>query len=181
MSVISPPKPVKLICGLISNDKELIYKSAKILSKKFGPIDLKSQVMSFDHTAYYQKEMGRDLKRQFLSFSRLIGPQHLPKVKLFTNRLERRISVGPQRKRRINLDPGYISGSKLVLATGKNYCHRIYLGKGIYAEVTLYFAGGTFRPYEWTYPDYKTAGYIEFFNQARRLYLAAVKETRILK
>jgi len=176
MSEPRSPKPVKLICGLISNDEGLFEKAGNLLAKRFGPIDLRSQVMSFEHTTYYQQEMGQNLKRRFFIFARLLEPQSLPKVKLFTNRLERRFSVGPTNKRRINLDPGYVSDSKLVLATGKNYRHRIYLGRGIYAEVTLYFAGGTFRPYEWTYPDYKTAGYIEFFNEVRGLYLTSPEE-----
>lgn len=169
MGKLKSPKPVKLICGMISNDELLFDHASQILSKKFGPIDYKSQLMNFDHTTYYQNEMGNNLERQFVSFTRLIKPHNLPKIKLFTNHLERKFSTGKRcAKRKINLDPGYVSKSKLVLATTKNYRHRIYLMKGIYAEVTLYFADGSFRPFEWTYPDYRTSGYIEFFNKVRR-------------
>lgn len=172
MGKIRHHKPVKLICGLIGRDEDTFSSIYRILSRKFGQIDFKSQIMKFDHTAYYQRELGPHLKRQFLSFYRLIKPEFLPKIKLFTNWLEKKFSSGPQKnKRQINIDPGYITQSKLILATTKNYQHRVYLSKGIYAEVTLRFTKGGFKTYEWTHPDYKTEEYSAIFNQIRKIYL----------
>ncbi len=139
------------------------------MSKKFGAVDYKSPIYDFNLTDYYRKEMGPSLKRQFLSFSELIAPTKLAKIKLFTNKLEKRYSKNG--KRLINIDPGYVTASKLVLATTENYYHRIYLDRGIFAEVTLYFKKGSFQPFEWTYPDYKTKGYIETFNHIREIYM----------
>jgi uncharacterized protein DUF4416 len=80
------------------------------------------------------------------------------------------VFAGRGRQRRINLDPGYIDLAKLVLATTKDQQHRLYLGQGIYAEVTLRFTGGRFVPWDWTYPDYRTAEYLAFFDAVRQRY-----------
>ena len=134
-------------------------------------------MITFDHTDHYQKEMGVNLKRQFISFQRLAKPECLIKVKCFVTRLERKLSLGSTKsKRQINIDPGYISAGKLVLATNKNHQHRIYLGKGIYAEVTLCFTKGHLRPYRWTYQDYRTEEYIAIFNKIRNIYLTQYNE-----
>ena len=163
---------VKLIIGAITSSEGILIKAKVLLQKRFGPLDFESAIMPFNCTQYYEKEMGSDLLRQFFSFQRLINPQKLAAIKLSTNRLEKRLSrQGGKFKRKINLDPGYLSCSKLVLATCKNYSHRIYLDKGVYAEVTLYFQRGTFQPWPWTYPDYRTKGYIQSFNAIRKIYL----------
>ncbi len=72
--------------------------------------------------------------------------------------------------RLINIDPGYVDLAKLVLASTKDYAHRIYLRKGIFAEITLSYRGNSFSPNDWTYPDYRSAEYIGIFNQIRKLY-----------
>lgn len=162
--------PVKLIIGLISSQESLFEKIEILLSRKFGDVDFRSPVLAFNHTDYYEKEFGKNLKRKFLSFNKLVEPETLAKIKLYTNRIEDKFRR--QEKRQINIDPGYLTDSKLILATTKNFRHRIYLEKGIYAEVTLYYAAGNFHPWEWTYPDYKTKEYIDIFNQIRRIYIA---------
>ena len=167
------PLEVKLISGIIAGDVNSFDITQKALSKKFGAIDYKSPIYDFNLTDYYQKEMGPNLKRQFLSFYKLIDPVKLAKIKLIANRAEKRFSK--EGKHLMNIDPGYVTASKLVLATTKNYSHRIYLKNGIYAEVTLRFKGGTFNPLDWTYPDYKTDGYLETFNRIRKIYLEQVK------
>ena len=161
--------PVKLIVGLISNEADLFKEVELSLSKKFGPVDYKSDLFKFNHTGYYKRELGENLLRVFLSFHKLINPGTSYKIKLFTNRLEA-VFQRPSRARRINIDPGYISLGKLILFTTKNYSHRIYLKNGIYAEVTLHYKNGAFMPWEWTYPDYKTRLYLEFFNKVRDIY-----------
>jgi len=173
MGKILPLKPVKLIVGMISNKVELFEKLKTILEKKFGKVDLESDIFPFDKTDYYEEEMGKDLKRKFLSFEKLIRPDRIAEIKIFTNKLEKRFSISD--KRQINLDPGYVTDSKLVLATTKNYYHRIYLKKGIFAEVTLYFRKGGFQYFDTTYPDYRTSEYISFFNKVREKYLEQIR------
>jgi len=163
------PEKVKLVVGMISKAEGLFDKAETLLVKKFGPIDTKSNIFNFSCTNYYEKETGKNLKRKFISFKRLIAPERLARIKLFTIELERKFSR-KDKKRRINLDPGYITAAKLVLATTKNFQHRIYLNDGIFAEVTLKFKDGVFRPCEWTYPDYRTKKYLAFFKHVREIY-----------
>jgi hypothetical protein len=111
-----------------------------------------------------------------MAFERLIDPGRLAEIKLLTNGLEQEWSEGG--RRRINLDPGYVSRSKLVLATTKNHGHRIYLGRGIYAEVTLTYRDKDYRPWPWTYPDYRTESYREILRAIRGIYLAQLKAAR---
>ena len=160
--------PVKLVVGFIFKDTGLIQKVKKILTNRFGEIDFESEQFNFTYTDYYEKELGRGLKKSFISFRKLIVPETLVDIKIFTNKVENKFSLN--KKRRINIDPGYVDLSKLVLATTKDYRHRIYLNRGIYEEVTLYYQNKTFNPCAWTYPDYKTKSYIEIFNRVRAIY-----------
>ncbi|MBA3052915.1 MAG: DUF4416 family protein [Candidatus Omnitrophica bacterium] len=169
----SRPKQVKLIIGLLAKNKKLLNKIEEFFIKEFGSIDHRSRDISFDYTDYYKKEMGCHIKRRFISFKKLISPGYIADVKIITNSLERKFSNSKKGvvKRAINIDPGYISDSKLVLATTKDYFHRIYLKKGIYAEVTLAWQKGGFRPFEWTYPDYRTPEYAAILNNIRHSYM----------
>ncbi len=155
--------------------QELLFKQAvKHFEKAYGPIDFTSDIAPFDKTSYYEQEMGQGLQRQFISFSKLILPDKLVQVKRFTNELEFKLTKNRQ-KRTINLDPGYLEYGKLVLATTKDHQHRLYLGQGIFGEVTLRYSNGSFSPWEWTYPDYATPAYINIFNQIRKLYQQQLK------
>lgn len=136
----------------------------------FGPADFESPVTDFTHTDYYKDEMGAGLKRQFLSFAKLLDMKGLCDVKLKTNNLEKKFARSG--KRTVNIDPGYIDLAKLVLFSTKDYTHRIHLDKGIYAEVTLFYKDKSFTAWPWTYPDYKTDGYIGLFNDIRDIYKA---------
>ncbi|MEW6097129.1 MAG: DUF4416 family protein [bacterium] len=173
MGKIKKPKLVKLIVGMISTSEELFHMAQDRLKDRFGNIDFMSQILPFDTTDYYCEEMGTNLKRKFISFEDLIDPEKLADIKIYTNEIEEKIAIDSRRK--INLDPGYISLSKLVLATTKDYQHRIYLRDGIYAEVTLRFKSGRFQTWEWTYPDYKTEVYHEIFLHIRKLYVEQLK------
>jgi len=173
MLKIKKPLPVKLIMGMISPNVDLFDQLTQTLVEKFGPVDLKSNVFNFDKIDYYEEEMGKDLKRQFLSFCKLIETRELVEIKLFTNSLEEKFSLSKDEPSRlINLDPGYLDCTKLVLASTKDSPNRIYLREMIYAELTLYFSQGTFKFRPWTFPDYKTREYIETFNQIRKLYIS---------
>lgn len=172
MAQANRPSPVKLIMGTIFSDEGILIKAKVNLNRKFGPFDCESPIFSFDFTPYYEQEMGQNLKRQFFSFQKLINPQKLAAIKVYTNCLEKKFSLKSPPARRINLDPGYICASKLVLASCKDFSHRAYLGRGIYAEVTLHFRKGSFAPWPWTYPDYQTQDYLQLFNKIRAIYLS---------
>ncbi len=164
---------VKLICGLIGRE-ELFPAVRKKLERRFGPADFQSRAFDFRFTEYYKQEMGEGLKRVFLSFYRKVKPASLARIKLATNRIESRFSRNG--KRMVNIDPGYLTLSKLVLATTKDHQHRIYLEKGIYAEVTLRYRGKGFRAWEWTYPDFQTSEYLEIFESLRSSLVKEKKE-----
>ncbi|MDP2044536.1 MAG: DUF4416 family protein [Candidatus Omnitrophota bacterium] len=160
--------PVKLIFGFIYFDEAVFVKAKTRLKRKFGKVDFESAAIDFNYTDYYALEMGAGLKRRFISFRKLIPMVELYRIKLYANRLESRFLNGLSRK--INIDPGYVDLAKLVLASTKDYAHRIYLHKGIFAEITLSYRGDSFSPNDWTYPDFRSTEYINIFNQIRKLY-----------
>jgi hypothetical protein len=175
MGVAREHRPVKLFVGMFTEREGLFETARTKLGKAYGAVDHVSPVWPFDFTTYYAEEFGDNLLRQFISFSDLIDAARLPEIKLCTNDLEQEFASDGARA--INLDPGYIDLSKLVLATTKNHQHRLYLDQGIFAEVTLRFTRNSFRPWEWTYPDYCTDHHIQFFNQVRQTYLDQLKQT----
>lgn len=169
-------RDVKLIVGMISNDTELMLKTERIFERKFGPIDFRTSLLDFAFTDYYEPEMGRNLKRQFISFRKLIASERLADIKLYANSVEFQHSADKgSPSRRINIDPGYLTEAKFVLATTKDHQHRIYLNKGIFAEVTLKYVEKTFLPCEWTYRDYQTKEYVDIFNEIRKIYVQQIK------
>ncbi len=168
MGNVLPHAKVKLIVGLIFNDLSVLRKAESLIAGKYGPADFKSRIMDFRHTEYYNEELGPDLKREFISMERLVSPECIYRVKSTTNKIELSLSEGGKRK--INIDPGYLTLAKLVLLTTKDHSHRIYLGGGIYAEPTLRFQKGTYEYRETTYPDYRSGDYIGIFNEIRAVY-----------
>ena len=173
-------RPVKLIVGLLSGDPDLLRRARQLLVREHGEVDLESELWPFDQTDYYEAEMGRDLRRQFLCFEGLVPPRSIAETKLQTNELETRIAEDcllPDRPRPVNIDPGYLDLAKLVLATTKDHGHRIYLDLGIYAEVTLHYRDGAWQPWPWTYPDYRQPGYHAFFDRVRERYRIQRNET----
>ena len=174
MSKLKKPKPAKLIMSIIFKEKEILNAVMQELSSIFGQIDFASEILPFNFTDYYCKEMGKPLKRQFISFLKLISPETLPEIKHETNRVE--LKYSKDEKRQANIDPGYITAERLVLATGKNFTHRIYLRDGVYADLTLIYQNKDFRPLSWTYPDYASPGIREIFKQIREKYLSQLKQ-----
>lgn len=159
------PGPVKLFCGLLYGDARLAEMAGGLLQREFGRVDRVSREWPFEQTDYYRAECGPDLKRRFVGFETLIPPERLAEIKCRTGRIEQEIAcqgVAPF-PRPVNLDPGYVDLSKLVLATTKDRAHRIYLGAGIFAEVTLQYVSGRWEPLPWTYPDYRQPAYHAFF------------------
>lgn len=165
---------VKLISGLIFKEDEILKKAESNLKKLYGRIDYNSPILDFNYTDYYEKEFGKNLRRKFISFEKLILSERLSKIKITTNKIEKKFSK--DNLRRINIDPGYLDLAKLILATAKDYNHRIYLAQGIYAEVTLCYQGNTFKPWNWTYRDYQSQEYIAIFNQIREIYNLQIRK-----
>ena len=170
MGTVKPPPRAKLFCGLLTSDLDLMTLAIRRLRSHFNATDLESESWPFEQTDYYRVEMGEGIKRRFVFFEELVSVGRLADIKRLTNHLESRIcddTLHPHDRRPINLDPGYMTLSKFVLATTKDYSHRIYLDRGIFAEVTLHYANGAWQPYPWTYPDYAAETYHAFFESAR--------------
>jgi len=169
MGKIREVSPAALIAGITFSDSDLLGQALKSLEDEFGPIKMKSPFFDFTMTDYYTAEMGEKLKKIFCCFNNPIEPGTLPDIKLITNNIELRFAKGDEGNplRTVNIDPGYVTLSKLILASTKDYSHRIFIGKGIYAETTLRFMYGSFVPVDTTYPDYKIPLAIDFFNTAR--------------
>lgn len=167
------PAPVKLIAGLLAASDALLDQATVALSERYGPIDARSAPSPWRVSRYYRDEMGDAIRRQFLSFERLAAADQLRAIKLATNDLEERWRTAAGRQ--VNIDPGYVTATKLALASTKDAGHRLYLGNGIYAEVTLLFSHGSFQPHDNTYPDYETPETAAFFNGVRGTYLAQLR------
>lgn len=170
------PLPVKFICGFIYSSEANYAKTREILKRKFGKIDFESKCFDFTFTNYYEKEMGSPLFRRFISFEKLRDPASFASIKVFCIKVENKFASNA--KRTINIDPGYINEGKLVLTTTKDYYHRIYVGKGIFEEVTLYYKGSGFQDFPTTYPDYKTPEYKEIFISMRNKYREALRNAK---
>ncbi|RJQ76892.1 MAG: DUF4416 family protein [Desulfobacteraceae bacterium] len=170
MSHPQAPQPAKLVIGFFLNDKQLLPEAAGPLQAAYGPIDMVSSWFAFDYTDYYDSEMGHPLYRRMLVFKDPIQQEALASIKSRTNDLETRFAIAG--KRRINIDPGYLLYERFVLATGKNYTHRIYIGQGIYADLTLIFQKNQYRALPWTYPDYAADDMRAFLALVRLKYAA---------
>ena len=172
MGILLAPKPAKLFLGMISGKPDLFTECTRLFVQKFGPVDLVSNLTSWDHSEYYQNEMGIGLLRRFIFFEQLVDPELLVAVKHLAITIEADFSLpAPEARRRINLDPGYLTEAKVVLATTKDFPHRIYIGRNIYAESTLHYHKDrrSFKPVEHTYPDFRTEDSLKLFNRAREL------------
>lgn len=179
MGEIKKVIPVQLFVGVLTADAAYLKDVEAMLAKEFGPVLARSDIIPFDYTDYYAEQMGDDLERQFIYFQQLIDPSRLAEIKVRTNELEAVLAERYGRSaipRPVNLDPGYLDLSKLVLATTKNYSHRIYLGQGIYAEVTLMYRADGYQALDWTYPDFRSSAYLDFFAQARDSYHTSLRE-----
>ena len=170
MSVPRPPQAVKLVLSLIFREKEAGAAALGKIQQKYGPVDFVSASLPFNFTDYYAPEMGESLRRRMASLAPLISPERLAEVKLWTNQLETQ-DLNERNGRKVNIDPGYLAASKFILATGKDYGHRIYLGEGIYGDLTLIFQKGSFCALPWTYPDYASPPLIRLLNLIRKRYV----------
>ena len=164
--------PVKLIAAVTVSDRSRWETVSRELTARYSPIDMEMAWYPFHHTGYYREEMGDNLFKRMIAFTDLIDAGQLPAIKLDTNALEDDHAV--DRRRCVNIDPGYICAPRLVLATTKDYAHRLYLGDDIFGDIHLMFREGGFQPQPWTYPDYQEAAVLSFFEQVRDRYLVQV-------
>jgi hypothetical protein len=182
MGIIRNPIPAKLFTGMLSPEPALLDECAGLLSAAYGPIDYESDVMPWDTTDYYQDEMGSVIYRKFVFFKELIDPGALAAVKKISHGIEERYSLNIPSgiRRRINLDPGYVTEAKVVLASTKDFSHRVYIGENIYAEVTLRYSSKerSFTACDHTFFDFRTETYRLLFNRARDLLRKQLKQLR---
>jgi hypothetical protein len=162
--------PVKLIVGILACDETALAAAQEPLIAAYGPVDLVSEVYPFDLTAYYVDEAGADMLRQFAAFETLVDPGRLAAIKHATNRMEQDLAaqLHTPYPRPVNLDPGFVEPSKLVLASTKNFAHRIYIGDRMYAEVTMTYNRGKWETFPFTFPDFKSGRYNDFLSRVRR-------------
>lgn len=173
MSIPQPPLSAKAVVSLVMNDRGLLEPVAQALCRILGDIDVLSSWLPFDYTDYYKTEMGTPLFRRVLAFKDLVPQDGLAGLKLSTNELES--TFASDGCRQVNIDPGHLLRERFVLATGKNFTHRIYLERGIYADLTLIYTQGAFKRLEWTYPDYADEPMLAFLTQVRKKYVVDLK------
>ncbi|MEW6116190.1 MAG: DUF4416 family protein [Nitrospirota bacterium] len=167
----TPPEKALLLIGTLFSDDASFVKAQQVLEETFGEIIMESPVIPWNFSEHYKQELGEPIYRKFLFFKNLIDQDQLASIKLKTFEIENNLSIDG--KRTINIDPGYLTLAKLVLATTKDYSHRLYLGQGVYAEVTLiYNKEGRFVPLPNTYRDFQDERYQKTFLMARMLLYA---------
>ena len=169
------PPEAALFAGILRSGEVAPSRVEAALEREFGRIILRSETFPFTESDYYNEEMGTPIWRSYMAFDRTIPMDGIAEIKRISNRIEEEEFSGDG-KRSVNIDPGYITNGKVVLATTKDNGHRVYLREGIYAEVTLRYSAGDkgFVPWEWTYGDYRREPSLRFFNELRALYKGGI-------
>ena len=167
MGKIKPPELALLFVSTLYHSEDIFNQAKGILENNLGDILSVSPSLTWDYSSYYKEEIGWPLFRQIIFFKNPIDPALLVDIKIKANEIESDFTLDGRRQ--INLDPGYLTLSKIVLASTKNYAHRLYLGKGIYGEITLIYRDETYSPYLFTYRDYQDKSHIDIFMQAREM------------
>jgi len=164
------PAPVRLIVGLLADNPERARGAMELLAQEFGPVDLELPPFPFLFTNYYRDELGDTPVRAFVAFEKLIARESIVDIKRWTNQLELRWAEenNSPGKRPVNLDPGYMTLGQFFLATTKDQRQRVYVRDGIFVEPTLFFQGGHFHAFDWTYRDYQSGEYIAYFEKVRQ-------------
>jgi hypothetical protein len=168
--------PAKMICGVIYKEDALYAEVKRRLEAEWGRTDSESPAYPFDLTGYYEDEMGPGLSRRFMSFEDLIAPESLPGLKLKGIAIEEELRrARGAAGRPVNLDPGYLTASAVVMATAKDFAHRIPLGQGIYAHLEFLFTRTGVRTLDWTYPDLRREACQAYFRTVREAYLERLR------
>ncbi|MEW5924224.1 MAG: DUF4416 family protein [Candidatus Zixiibacteriota bacterium] len=169
MGRIKIPLPGRLVVSMIYSSIGAMDAAAGEIEKKYGRVEIETDDIDFLHTKYYREEMGDELKRKFFAFEKMVERDKLADIKLWTNKLEEKYGekVDDFVFRKVNIDPGILTPASLILASTKDYSHRIYLRDGIFAETTLIYEKRKFRALPWTYPDYMEPVTIDFLTRVR--------------
>lgn len=162
------PDPVKVFVAILRSPTVDLDAARRLMIESWGPIDYTGEDVPFTVTGYYEPEMGSGLLRSMVAFEELVGPETLVELKLKANEIESELSS--RGRRTVNLDVGYLDIHKAVLASGKYDAQKVHLGCGIYADIVCRYSGGEFRPYDWTFPDFRERRYDADFLEIRRLY-----------
>jgi len=174
MARARPFAPVKYFCGILAAAGADPEAAEERLEARLGPVDARCGPIPFTHTDYYRLEMGADLSRHFVAFETLRDPAELASLKLFTNDLEAELA-GASGSRALNIDPGYLNDARLVLASAKDFAHRLPLGGGVYAQLEYLFRRGGVRFLDWTFPEYRSEEVTRFFLALRERYHRQLK------
>jgi hypothetical protein len=179
MGDIHSTQPVLPIVAAFSRYESALAWGLARCEAQFGPVALISPAFEFVETDYYVPTMGPGIRKCFWVFERLMDPGTLAELKLLSNEWEAEYARTHRHaeSRPLNLDPGYVTLAKLVLASTKDHTHRIYLSRGIYAETTLFYRHGSWQHHEWTFPDYRRADYQAFFSESRRYLHGRIRGT----
>ena len=173
MAKPQPVTPVKLLAAILWSDAGALRRALDRLQETWGSIDFTGENRLFNVTNYYDEEMGSGIQRRLSSFAELISPEDIVGAKLLCNEIEEELSR--TLRRRVNLDAGYLDHSKIVLASCKFAGQKIHLGKGIYADLMGRYQAGRYRPFEWTFPDFRDGRYDGDLNQIRTLYMSQLR------
>lgn len=171
MAEANYPEPVRFFTAVLAADVRCLEAARALIVSRWGEPDLASPHYAFSRTAYYEAEAGTHIIRAFFSFPGGFPREELPARKNESNTMEKELAhalADTGLPRPVNIDPGYLALEKIVLASCKNFAHRIYLGQGVFGEATLLFRGGKFTTLPWTFPDYASGDYDRFFLEVRR-------------
>lgn len=159
------PPPATLLLSVIYRDEGAFEAAARRLAERIGPAGRIAGPFPFDFTDYYRREMGGPLVRRFIVGAATVARDALPGIKASAEAVEAELAAGGRRT--VNIDPGLLTEENVVLATGKNYAHRVYLRDGVFADLALVFRDGAYRPLPWTYPDYASEPVRSFLEEVR--------------
>lgn len=174
MPLRRPYPPVNHFVAVTFSDEDAFSEAMAAVTECYGDLDLRSPMFPFDHTSYYHQEMGDGLRKQFLGFAELRPAEELVPLKLLAMDIEHLLAI--EGRRRVNIDPGYLELAKVVVASHKNYDHRVHLGHGVFGDVQLRYRGGRFVTNDWTYPDYASEVGLRFMSQLRDHYFNLIKQ-----
>lgn len=176
MAEVKTVLPVKYFVAVLFKNEEHLREGLLLLETRWGGFDIEGSDHEFDVTDYYEPEMGKPLFRRLVSFEKLITPVEIVDMKLECNRIEDELSS--EGRRRVNLDAGYLDHNKVLLASAKEAGQKIYLDRGIYADLAGRYRGGRYQPFEWSFPDFRDGRYDEELLLMRSRYLEQVKSYR---
>lgn len=161
---------VKPIVAILTGDTDLMNDAITCLEEHFGSCDFRSQWYSWNHSNYYEAEMGKGLQRSIISFEKLVYAYEAPNLKACTAAVEKKFS-DEHGRRRVNCDPGYVDHLKVTLVSGKCGGHKVGIAPGVWIDYLLWYNKG-WQAFPWSFPDFRDGIYFRDFTQIRKLFKA---------